>query len=286
MRVLISHDSRREWKFAQDLAEALREVGVEPRIENLKAVCGWDAEKLQRELRARYNYVIAVLSSSYMHDRFLATELLEALIVEQFAKTNYVIPLVVGDCYIHPPLCSRVIDFRSHRSYDQAFAQVNASLIDARESFVIMMFGDPHLDSAYKLAIRPVLEQFDFSVVRIDEVQNSGSITDQVLEQIERSAVVLADLSGERPNCYLEVGYALALQKELILTCRKDDHVHFDLEHKRIIFWETESELHDALLPRLEAVKERARRISGPSIPPSLPRPPRRRARSRSATGN
>lgn len=64
MRVLISHDSTHEADFAQTLAEALRFAGVEPRIENLKAACGLDYDKLQRELRNRFKYVIPILSSS------------------------------------------------------------------------------------------------------------------------------------------------------------------------------------------------------------------------------
>ena len=35
--------------------------------------------------------------------------------------------------------------------------------------------------------------------------------------------VVLADLTGERPNCYFEAGYAHALGKQLILTIRKGE---------------------------------------------------------------
>jgi hypothetical protein len=286
MRVLISHDSRHQWKIAQELAGALRDAGVEPRIENLKAVCGSDAAKLQRELNTRYNYVIPVLSSSYMRDSFLVTELLEALMVEQLAKRTYVLPVLFGECYVLPTLASRLIDFR-RVPFQEAFARLNARIADSKQVFVIMKLKDPELDSAYELAIRPTLEDFDFSPLRIDEVQDSGSITNEILHKIEQSVVVLADLTGERPNCYLEVGYALALEKELVLTCREGDRVHFDLEHMRIIYWKTEKELRDALVPRLTAIKQRARRTKRDLIqePPDLALS-RKSAKKRGAGGS
>jgi hypothetical protein len=76
------------------------------------------------------------------------------------------------------------------------------------QMFIIMKFGDEVLDSAYQGVIIPVGKEFGYEVVRIDEIQNSGNISQQVLENIAKSRLVLADLSGERPNCYYEAGFA------------------------------------------------------------------------------
>jgi hypothetical protein len=71
----------------------------------------------------------------------------------------------------------------------------------------------------------------------------------------------LSDLTGERPNCYYEVGYAQALQKEIILTIQKGSSVHFDLSSYRFIEWETENELKQKLRTRFKAIQMR----TGPS---------------------
>lgn len=118
--------------------------------------------------------------------------------------------------------------------------------------FVIMKFGSKELDSAYEGVIRPVIESHGYKAVRIDEIQDSGKITDQVLEHIATSKYVLADLSGERPNCYYEAGFAHALGKQLILTIRKSDTIHFDLAGYRFIQWETEAELRRELNRRFQ----------------------------------
>jgi hypothetical protein len=120
--------------------------------------------------------------------------------------------------------------------------------------FVIMKFGDKFLDSAYQGVIKPIIESFSLKSVRIDEVQDSGKITDQVLESIASSRYVLADLSGARPNCYYETGFAHAIGKELILTINKSDVIHFDLAGYRFIQWETEAELRHLLRERFESL--------------------------------
>jgi nucleoside 2-deoxyribosyltransferase len=110
------------------------------------------------------------------------------------------------------------------------------------------------------------VEKCGFTALRIDEVENAGSITEQTLQQIERSAVVLADLSGERPNCYFEAGYAHALGKQLILSIRKGETRHFDLADRRFIEWETEKELFDGLTRRLESIRAS---MPAPARPPA-----------------
>lgn len=79
----------------------------------------------------------------------------------------------------------------------------------------------------------------------------------------------MADLTNERPNCYLEVGYALGCGRftGLILTAREDHgtdspnrrpggpRVHFDLLGYDILYWTPEG------LPRFrEELEKRAQR--------------------------
>jgi nucleoside 2-deoxyribosyltransferase len=106
---------------------------------------------------------------------------------------------------------------------------------------------------------QPTLEKFKYSVVRIDKVQDSGRIAEQILNQIARSEIVLADLTGERPNCYYEAGYAHALGKEIILTVKRGGKVHFDLASNRFILWGTEEESRKELTKRLEAIQQRVK---------------------------
>lgn len=124
--------------------------------------------------------------------------------------------------------------------------------------FVVMKFGDKVLDSAYEGAIKPIVKKFKYRTLRIDEIQDSGRITNQILEEIAQSAVVLADLTGERPNCYYEAGFAHAIGKEIVFTIKKGAIIHFDLAGHRFIEWDTEEELRKELLKRFKAIQKRA----------------------------
>jgi hypothetical protein len=123
-----------------------------------------------------------------------------------------------------------------------------------KQVFVIMKFGDPVLDSAYQGAIKAVAEkEFKFPVLRVDEIHDAGQIPRQVLENIARSEIVLAELSGSRPNCYYEAGYAQALGKTMIFSIREGEAIHFDLGAYRFIQWKTEEDLRQKLRQYLES---------------------------------
>ncbi len=108
--------------------------------------------------------------------------------------------------------------------------------------FVVMRFGDRVLDSAYEGVIRPVVRGYGYDCLRIDEVRNAGLISEQILEAIATSEVVLCELSGGRPNCYYETGFAHALGRALILSIREGEERHFDLAGRRFITWVTDTE--------------------------------------------
>lgn len=121
--------------------------------------------------------------------------------------------------------------------------------------FVVMKFGDQVLDSAYKGAYKAVAKEFGLGCLRIDEVQDSGKISDQILDAISESKYVLCDLTGSRPNCYYETGFAHALGKEIILLANKKEKIHFDLQGHRFIQWSTEEDLRTKLRARFSALE-------------------------------
>ncbi len=123
-----------------------------------------------------------------------------------------------------------------------------------KQIFVIMKFDNLLLDSAYKGVIRPLGEEFGYRVIRIDDIENSGKITDQILNSIVESEIVLADLSYQPPNCYYETGFAHAIGREIILTIKEGEPKLFDLAGYRFIEWRTEHELRTKMRSRLKAI--------------------------------
>lgn len=123
--------------------------------------------------------------------------------------------------------------------------------------FVIMKYGDEELDSAYEGVYKPLGESFGYTVVRVDEIQDSGSISEQILENIASSKIIIAELTGERPNCYYEAGFAHALGKEIIFAIKEGDNIHFDVSGYRFLVWRTEAQLRNKLRARLESISSK-----------------------------
>lgn len=117
--------------------------------------------------------------------------------------------------------------------------------------FVIMQIGNEELDAVYECAIAPALAACGVEPRRVDLHNRGGLLVSEIIEFIEEAQVVVADLTHERPNCYLEVGYVLGASKvtNLVLTARADHdpenathrpggpRVHFDLAGFEILFW-------------------------------------------------
>lgn len=139
------------------------------------------------------------------------------------------------------------------------------------EVFVIMQIGDQALDAVCDQAIDPAIKDAGFTPRRVDRHNEGDLLKSEIVQFIERSQVIVADVTNERPNCYLEIGYAMGLGKKanLILTAREDHHhsspnfrqdgpkVHFDLEGYAILFWDA-SDLPAFRVELTRLIKRRA----------------------------
>jgi len=120
------------------------------------------------------------------------------------------------------------------------------------QAFIIMQIGNPDLDTVCEKAIVPALKACGFVPKRVDKHTEGRLLKSEIVGFIESSDIIIADLTNERPNCYLEVGYAMGLDKfrNLILTSREDHDsdspnykkggpkIHFDLSGYDILFWD------------------------------------------------
>lgn len=120
-----------------------------------------------------------------------------------------------------------------------------------KQAFIIMQIGNPDLDVICRDAIVPALKSCGLEPKRVDKHNVGGLLKSEIVGFIESSDIIIADLTNERPNCYLEVGYAMGRDKflNLILTAREDHNqdspkhkrggpkIHFDLIGYDILFW-------------------------------------------------
>jgi hypothetical protein len=103
--------------------------------------------------------------------------------------------------------------------------------------FVMMRFGD-WFDRYYREIYVPAIKEAGLDPIRADELFSTGSVVEQIWEQVAKSKVLLADLTDKNPNVFYELGLAHAARKPVVFTAAKIDDVPFDLRHLRVIVYE------------------------------------------------
>ncbi len=102
--------------------------------------------------------------------------------------------------------------------------------------------------------IKPAVEEsgYDLKVVRADDINQSGSIIKDILQSLVDSYVVIADLTGENPNVFYELGVRHALKPRTILISEKSEHIPFDLNDYRTIIYENSAKGVNAFKKKLK----------------------------------
>lgn len=118
---------------------------------------------------------------------------------------------------------------------------INDSTID-KKCFVVCPIGEigtetrKRSDQIFKHIISPVLESLGYEPVRADKISISGSITTKIIEHLIHSDLVIADLTGNNPNVFYELGVRHAFGKAFIQIVEEDGtKLPFDIADLRTI---------------------------------------------------
>lgn len=116
-----------------------------------------------------------------------------------------------------------------------------------RICFVISPIGREGTDhyqtfkDTLEFVIRPAIRAsgYRLEVVRADDIHRAGSFIKDILEYVSSAFVVIADLTGQNPNVFYELGVRHALSSRTILIAQTVDDIPSDLREYRTVVYDT-----------------------------------------------
>ena len=131
----------------------------------------------------------------------------------------------------------------------EAIAARTAELVrDLRPTiaFYVRLLAEDHdrysaVERFFRRTVDPTVETLGFmphEVGRGDPL--AAFLNVEIFEGIHRAGLVVVDLTGNRPNCLMELGYALARERRLVLSAERGTQLAFDPDKLRVFFWDDE----------------------------------------------
>lgn len=124
--------------------------------------------------------------------------------------------------------------------------------LDLCHIFVLMSFKDEYDEVYEEFVDAAKLVDEALVVKRIDKQRGDFSITNEIINNINKSGLIICDLTDERPNVYYELGYARGIGKKVIICAREGTKLHFDIKDFNTIIYRTTSHLRREISEELK----------------------------------
>ena len=132
--------------------------------------------------------------------------------------------------------------------------ELQKNQINNKNVFIAMSFSEDM--KPIKEKIKEAITSSGYIPRIMDEIEHNNQIVPEMLFEIRNSKFLIAELTEHNNGAYFEEGYALGLEKEIIQLCRKDrfgKDGHFDVKQINTVLWESEDDLFEKLIKRIEA---------------------------------
>lgn len=111
---------------------------------------------------------------------------------------------------------------------------------------------------------------YELRVIRADDINRAGSFIKDILENLHNSFVVIADLTGQNPNVFYELGVRHCLSARTILIAQSIDDIPSDLREYRTVVYDISAkgaaQFQKRLSEYLEEIYKDPNRIDNPVL--------------------
>ena len=110
-----------------------------------------------------------------------------------------------------------------------------------KKIFFVTPIGDSnsneHRDADFVMNtfISPVAEKLGYEVLRADLIQTVTDISDSIIEQLDNSDLVIADITNSNPNVMFELGYRFSNKKPYLILTQSIPDIPFDIKGIRAL---------------------------------------------------
>jgi hypothetical protein len=142
-----------------------------------------------------------------------------------------------------------------------------------RPCFVITPIGSPGsptrkaTEGLISAIIRPVLDGLGYHVRAAQEMDNTGSITGQIIEALLNDDMVIANLTELNPNVMYELAVRHAVRKPLVTIAEEGTKLPFDVAGERTIMFVNDLTGGDDLKKKLANAVSLAQKEKDPDNP-------------------
>ncbi len=135
--------------------------------------------------------------------------------------------------------------------------------------FVIQPFDSGPFDKRYDDVFSPAIRSAGLEPYRVDRDPAASVLIDEIEAGIRDSQLCLAEVTVDDPNVWFELGFAIAIPREVVLVCADERQTRFpfDVQHRNIIRYETEApqdftRLQTAITERISALLRKQENIA------------------------
>jgi hypothetical protein len=119
------------------------------------------------------------------------------------------------------------------------------SKIARPDAFYVRLLNANHpkfkaVESFFRDVVDPVVDEAGMSRIEIGTDKSEHAfINVAIFESLHFSALAFVDVTGERPNCFIELGYALGSANRVLVTAEEGTKLPFDQQMIPCHFWKS-----------------------------------------------
>jgi hypothetical protein len=94
--------------------------------------------------------------------------------------------------------------------------------VDVPSCFIVMPFSEEWSDTVFYDFIQPAVIKSKMECVRGDMIPRVGKLSENIVKQIQRAGLVIADISAPNANVFYELGIADTIGRDVFLLYEKN----------------------------------------------------------------